>query len=67
MIFIVIVIVIVIHTLLDHFLFSNSDIDCDIDSDKGCSKKTLVLNFCFAHISASIHRIFKILVPTPHN
>ena len=34
---------------------------------KGVDKKTLHLNFCFAHISASICRIFKILVPTPHN
>ena len=34
---------------------------------KGVQKKTLVLNYCFAHILASIHRIFKILVPTPHN
>ena len=34
---------------------------------KGVDKKTLHLNFCFAHISASICRIFKILVPTQHN
>ena len=32
---------------------------------KGVDKKNL--NFCFANISATIHRIFKILVPTPHN
>ena len=30
-------------------------------------QKTSVLNFCFAHISASIHQNFRILVPTPHN
>ena len=34
---------------------------------KGCANKNLVLNFCFAYISASIDCIFKILVPTPHN
>ena len=34
---------------------------------KGVQIKTLVLNVCFAHISASIHRIFKILVSIPHN
>ena len=34
---------------------------------KGVDKKTLHLNVCFAHISASICRIVKILVPTPHN
>ena len=34
---------------------------------KGVQIKSLVLNFCFAHISAFILRIFKILVPTPHN
>ena len=34
---------------------------------KGVQIKTLVLNIRFAHISASIHWIFKILVPTPHN
>ena len=34
---------------------------------KGVDKKTSHLNSCFAHISASIHQIFKILVPTPHN
>ena len=34
---------------------------------KGDDKKTLHLKFCFAHISAANHRIFKILVPTPHN
>ena len=31
---------------------------------KGVQKKPLVLNYCFPHISASVHRIFKILVPT---
>ena len=30
-------------------------------------KKISHLNSCFTHISAFIHRIFKILVPTPHN
>ena len=30
-------------------------------------KKTSHLNFCYTHISSSIHRIFKILVCTPHN
>ena len=30
-------------------------------------KKALLLNFSFAHISASKHWIFKILVPIPHN
>ena len=34
---------------------------------KGVDKKTSHLIFCFAHISASKHRIFKILVPTPHD
>ena len=34
---------------------------------KGVDKITLHLNFCFAPISAAKHRIFKILVPTPHN
>ena len=33
---------------------------------KGVQKK-LVLNFGCAHISASIHRIFKIFVSNPHN
>ena len=32
---------------------------------KGVQKKTLVLIFGCAHISASIHQIFKILVSTP--
>ena len=30
-------------------------------------KKPSHLIFCFAHISASKHRSFKILVPNPHN
>ena len=34
---------------------------------KGVDKQTLHLNFCFAHISASLQRIFKIFVPTPYN
>jgi len=34
---------------------------------KGCAKKNLVLNFGCAHISASIHCIFKILVSILHN
>ena len=34
---------------------------------KGVDKKISLLNFRFAHISASIHRIFKILVPIPPN
>ena len=34
---------------------------------KGVAKKTSHLNFCFAHIAAAKHRIFKILVSTPHN
>ena len=33
---------------------------------KGDDKKPRFLNFCFAHSSASINRIFNILVPTPH-
>ena len=32
---------------------------------KGVDKKNSLLIFCFAHISATIHRIFKILVPNP--
>ena len=34
---------------------------------KGVQKKTSLLIFCFADISASVNWIFKILVPTPHN
>ena len=37
------------------------------DQLKGVDKKTLHFDFCFAHISSSLHRIFKILAPTPHN
>ena len=34
---------------------------------KGVDKKPLHLKFCFAHISAAKHHIFKIRVPTPHD
>ena len=39
----------------------------NISGYKGCAKKTSLLIFWFAHISAYVYRICKILVPTPHN
>ena len=44
----------------------NDDTFMPDDSLKGV-QKNLVLKICFAHISTSIHRIFKTLVPTPDN
>ena len=35
--------------------------------DKACAIKKLVFDSRFAHVSASIHWIFKICVPTPHD
>ena len=34
---------------------------------KGEAKKTSLARFRFPHILVRLHRIFKILVPTPHN